>query len=80
MASGLQLLQKLKSENSPELFQQASEIILKFANNVIKQPDNAKYRRIRIGNPIVMEKLFPVIGAVECLFQMGFQEVLPVTT
>lgn len=38
-------------------------------------PDQDKYRSIRIGNPTFSSKLLPVKGAVECLFEMGFQEV-----
>lgn len=52
-----------------------SQIILKFANNIISHPENEKYRSIRIGNKIFQSKLLPVTGGVECLFAMGFEEV-----
>jgi hypothetical protein len=53
----------------------ASEIILKFANNLLNQPENQKYRSIRIGNKIFQSRLLPVMGGVECLFAVGFEEV-----
>lgn len=38
-------------------------------------PNEDKYRSIRIGNPTFSTKLLPIKGAVECLFEMGFEEV-----
>ncbi|XP_031552876.1 peptide-N(4)-(N-acetyl-beta-glucosaminyl)asparagine amidase-like [Actinia tenebrosa] len=71
--------------NEDNVFMDISQIILKFANNIIKYPENQKYRSIRIGNKIFQEKLLPVMGGVECLFAMGFEEqddhlVFPTTT
>lgn len=40
-----------------------------------RNPHEDKYRSIRIGNPTFSTKLLPVKGAVECLFDMGFEEV-----
>ncbi|GAA6072660.1 peptide-N(4)-(N-acetyl-beta-glucosaminyl) asparagine amidase, partial [Tachysurus ichikawai] len=37
-------------------------------------PNEEKYRSIRIGNPTFSTKLLPIKGAVECLFEMGFEE------
>lgn len=62
-------------DNSPEVFMDASQLLLKFASNIINNPDNPKYRSIRVGNKIFQSRLLPVNGAVECLFTMGFQEV-----
>ncbi|KGL74389.1 Peptide-N(4)-(N-acetyl-beta-glucosaminyl)asparagine amidase, partial [Tinamus guttatus] len=39
-----------------------------------RYPYEEKYRLIRIGNPAFSTRLLPVRGAVECLFEMGFQE------
>lgn len=60
--------------NKDEVFLSTGSILVKFANNVLKDPSNTKYRKIRLGNEIFMTKLLPVHGAVECLFGMGFQE------
>jgi len=40
-----------------------------------RNPYEEKYRSIRNGNPAFSTRLLPVRGAVECLFEMGFQEV-----
>ncbi|XP_024593946.1 peptide-N(4)-(N-acetyl-beta-glucosaminyl)asparagine amidase isoform X2 [Neophocaena asiaeorientalis asiaeorientalis] len=37
-------------------------------------PNDEKYRSIRIGNTTFSTRLLPVRGAVECLFEMGFEE------
>jgi len=63
-------------DNPPEVFMDASQLLLKFASNIINDPDNSKYRSIRVGNKIFQSRLLPINGAVECLFTMGFQEVL----
>ncbi|XP_013415884.1 peptide-N(4)-(N-acetyl-beta-glucosaminyl)asparagine amidase-like [Lingula anatina] len=60
--------------NPPNTFLEASEILLKFANNVLNDPENPKYRSIRVSNPKVEQKLLLVSGGMECLFAMGFQE------
>lgn len=64
----------LVKENSKENFLSASDVLIKFANNVINNPNEPKYRRIRIGNPAVQSKLLNCVGAMECLFIMGFEE------
>lgn len=61
-------------DNPPDVFMDASQLLLKFASNIINNPDNPKYRTIRVGNKIFQSRLLPVNGAVECLFTMGFQE------
>ncbi|XP_048580324.1 peptide-N(4)-(N-acetyl-beta-glucosaminyl)asparagine amidase isoform X2 [Nematostella vectensis] len=60
--------------NSAVVFMETSELLLKFANNIMGEPENPKYRSIRLGNKIFQNKLLPVEGAVECLFAMGFEE------
>lgn len=61
-------------DNPPEVFMDVSQLLLKFASNIINNPDNPKYRAIRVSNKIFQSRLLPVNGAVECLFTMGFQE------
>ena len=65
-------------QNDAQTLRDVSEILLKFANNILNNPDNEKYRRIRVGNAIVSTRLLPVSGAMECLFDMGFVEVCAV--
>ena len=61
--------------NDPEMFQPAASLLVKIANNILKDPFNLKYRQIRLANEKFMQKLLPAAGAVECLFAMGFEEV-----
>uniref|UniRef100_UPI0037E912B6 peptide-N(4)-(N-acetyl-beta- glucosaminyl)asparagine amidase n=1 Tax=Semicossyphus pulcher TaxID=241346 RepID=UPI0037E912B6 len=61
-------------ENSNEEFLDASKLLLTYADNILRYPNEEKYRSIRIGNPTFSTKLLPIKGAVECLFEMGFEE------
>ncbi|XP_015259936.1 PREDICTED: peptide-N(4)-(N-acetyl-beta-glucosaminyl)asparagine amidase [Cyprinodon variegatus] len=62
------------TENPTEVFLDAAKLLLTYADNIIRFPREEKYRSIRIGNPTFSTKLLPVRGAVECLFEMGFEE------
>ncbi|GFR76588.1 peptide-N(4)-(N-acetyl-beta-glucosaminyl) asparagine amidase [Elysia marginata] len=64
----------LVKENSKENFVSASDVLIKFANNLLNHPNEPKYKKIRIGNPAVQSKLLNSVGAMECLFIMGFEE------
>uniref|UniRef100_A0A3Q4AJW4 Peptide-N(4)-(N-acetyl-beta-glucosaminyl)asparagine amidase n=1 Tax=Mola mola TaxID=94237 RepID=A0A3Q4AJW4_MOLML len=61
-------------ENSNEVFLDASKLLLTYADNILRFPNDEKYRSIRIGNPTFSTKLLPIKGAMECLFEMGFEE------
>uniref|UniRef100_A0A8C9S0Q2 Peptide-N(4)-(N-acetyl-beta-glucosaminyl)asparagine amidase n=1 Tax=Scleropages formosus TaxID=113540 RepID=A0A8C9S0Q2_SCLFO len=61
-------------ENSSEVFLDASKLLLTYADNILRNPNEEKYRSIRIGNPTFSTRLLPIRGAVECLFEMGFEE------
>ncbi|XP_024151506.1 peptide-N(4)-(N-acetyl-beta-glucosaminyl)asparagine amidase isoform X1 [Oryzias melastigma] len=61
-------------ENSTEVFLDAAKLLLTYADNILRYPNVEKYRSIRIGNPTFSTKLLPIKGAVECLFEMGFEE------
>lgn len=75
MAPVVSTVQQLVNENSVNDFMTASEILIKFASNVLQKPNEPKYRRIRLANPTIEGKLLPVSGAMACLFEMGFCEV-----
>jgi peptide-N4-(N-acetyl-beta-glucosaminyl)asparagine amidase len=75
MAPVFTTVKQLVEENTEQQFLDAARILIKFADNVIKNPNEPKYRKIRLGNPTVEAKLLPVVGALECLFEMGFVEV-----
>ncbi|KAK7124588.1 hypothetical protein R3I94_018836 [Phoxinus phoxinus] len=61
-------------ENPNEVFLDVSKLLITYADNILRNPNEDKYRSIRIGNPTFSTKLLPVKGAVECLFEMGFEE------
>jgi peptide-N4-(N-acetyl-beta-glucosaminyl)asparagine amidase len=62
-------------ENPEDVYLETTSVLLKLVENVIKNPSNPKYRNIRLGNSTVANKLLPAVGAMECLFEMGFEEV-----
>ncbi|XP_074051785.1 peptide-N(4)-(N-acetyl-beta-glucosaminyl)asparagine amidase [Macrotis lagotis] len=61
-------------QNPRETFLEASKLLLTYADNILRYPNDEKYRSIRIGNAAFSTRLLPVRGAVECLFEMGFEE------
>ncbi|KAK5855489.1 hypothetical protein PBY51_005587 [Eleginops maclovinus] len=61
-------------ENSDEVFLDVAKLLLTYSDNILRFPNEEKYRSIRIGNPTFSTKLLPIKGAVECLFEMGFEE------
>lgn len=67
---------KSLEENDRYVCLEVSEILLKVLDNILKAPQNPKYRKLRLQNEIVSKKLLPAIGAMECLFAFGFEEVL----
>lgn len=77
MAPVCSSVRQLVNDNSKNDFTEAAGILLKFANNIINNPTEEKYKKIRLSNPTVENKLLPVSGALECLFEMGFEEVGP---
>ncbi|XP_052205506.1 plant UBX domain-containing protein 2 [Diospyros lotus] len=48
------------------------EIVIKLLRNVVKEPENAKFRRVRMGNPKIREAIGEVAGGVELLECVGF--------
>uniref|UniRef100_A0A2C9U5S6 PUB domain-containing protein n=1 Tax=Manihot esculenta TaxID=3983 RepID=A0A2C9U5S6_MANES len=49
------------------------EVVLRLFRNVVREPDNAKFRKIRMGNPKIREAVSEVAGGVELLECVGFQ-------
>ncbi|KAK7009511.1 peptide-N(4)-(N-acetyl-beta-glucosaminyl)asparagine amidase [Biomphalaria glabrata] len=74
MAPTADSISQMVNENSVDNFMTASNILIKFAVNILENPTESKYRRIRISNPTIQNKLLNVSGGMECLFEMGFQE------
>uniref|UniRef100_A0A2P2JET0 PUB domain-containing protein n=1 Tax=Rhizophora mucronata TaxID=61149 RepID=A0A2P2JET0_RHIMU len=51
----------------------AVEVILRLLKNIVREPENAKFRRIRMGNPKIRESVTEVAGGVELLEFVGFE-------
>jgi len=64
-------------ENTAEAKKEAAEILLRLVDNVIREPQNIKYRSVRLSNPKIESKLLSASGAFEILFSMGFEEASP---
>lgn len=65
---------KLKG-NSVEIIDETIRILVKIADNIIKDPLNLKYRTLQKDNITIKSKILSVKGGLECLLAMGFQEV-----
>ncbi|XP_071822606.1 peptide-N(4)-(N-acetyl-beta-glucosaminyl)asparagine amidase-like isoform X2 [Apostichopus japonicus] len=61
-------------ENDVNTFLYVSETLLKYINNIIQHPRDTKYRSVRLGNKVFQKKVLPVLGGIECLFAIGFEE------
>jgi hypothetical protein len=46
-----------------------------FVQNVIKSPDEEKYKKIRVKNAGVQKKIMPLVGGVEFLEIAGFTRI-----
>lgn len=49
------------------------DIILKLLRNIGREPENVKFRRIRMNNPKIKEAVGDVAGGVELLSFLGFE-------
>ena len=65
----------LLCENSDSVFIDTSQVLLRLANNILTHPNESKYRRVRLANATIQDKLLTVTGGMEALFDMGFVEV-----
>ncbi|XP_046857646.1 UBX domain-containing protein 6-like [Xenia sp. Carnegie-2017] len=50
------------------------DVLCRYLDNILKNPGEEKYRRIKQGNKIFQEKVKPVIGSTEFLLSCGFTE------
>lgn len=61
--------------NSKSLYIGGISILLRLLDNIIREPENVKYRKIKLDNKIVKEKLLPINGICEVLEDIGFVQV-----
>lgn len=64
----------LETANSTKYIESVT-ILLKILDNVIREPQNDKYRTIRLENKIIKEKLLCLNGVRAILEKVGFVEV-----
>lgn len=68
--------QVLNLENAKsDKYIESVTILLRILNNIIFDPQNDKYRTIRLENQIIKEKLLSLNGVRELLEKIGFVEV-----
>ncbi|XP_055389982.1 peptide-N(4)-(N-acetyl-beta-glucosaminyl)asparagine amidase [Condylostylus longicornis] len=60
-------------KNSKEVYCNGIQILLRLLNNIINEPDNSKYRKFKLNNKIIEQKLLPVDGMKELLLSIGFE-------
>lgn len=70
-----ELITNLVHFNPTEQFSDGVIILLKLLDNVIREPQNNKYRAIRLENKTIKEKLLCLNGIRELLSSIGFEEV-----
>lgn len=51
----------------------STEVMVKLLRNIVKEPENSKFRKIRMGNPKIKEAIADVAGGVELLEYVGFE-------
>lgn len=49
------------------------DVVLRLLRNIVKEPENAKFRKIRMSNPKIREAIGDVAGGVELLEIVGFE-------
>lgn len=75
MVNNLKHCLMLLQDNEDSIKKEAEAILLKLCNNILNNPQELKYRKLKLSNAIVSTKLLPAAGAIECLFEVGFIEV-----
>lgn len=67
---------KSLDENETDVRNEARQALLNICRNVLRSsPNDNKSRELRLDNEVVIDKLLPAIGAMECLFDVGYVEV-----
>ncbi|RYQ97197.1 hypothetical protein Ahy_B08g093215 [Arachis hypogaea] len=54
-------------------FEGSIDIILKLLKNVIREPENAKFRKIRLGNPKIKKAVVDITSGTELICFLGFE-------
>lgn len=62
--------------NSEPTYREVSELLVKIADNILKDPSNPRMRTLKKSNAVVSKKILAATGGLECLKLMGFKEVV----
>lgn len=71
----IEAIKSLENGNNHTHYIDAVTILLKILDNIIREPNNVKYRTIRLENKTIKEKLLALVSMRELLEQIGFVEV-----
>lgn len=63
----------MKKQGGDEAFKTAAGTLLKYIGNVVRAPDEDKFRNINLGNAAFQSRVGSVPGAVDFLKVVGFQ-------
>lgn len=74
MDKNLQRSLELLRENEEQVRNDAEGALLTVCQNILSHPNDEQYREVRLKDPLVIDKLVPASGAIECLFDVGFIE------
>lgn len=79
MDESLEVCVKSLEENENDVRDEARRALLNICHNLLRSPNDDKFRELRLDDDVVIEKLLPAIGALECLFHIGYVEVFGLT-
>ncbi|XP_034181028.2 N-glycanase Pngl [Osmia lignaria lignaria] len=74
MDKSLQQCLELLKENEDQIRNDAEGALLTICQNILSHPNDKQYRKVLLDDPLVIQKLLPATGAMECLFDIGFVE------
>ncbi|KAF2900718.1 hypothetical protein ILUMI_05459 [Ignelater luminosus] len=60
--------------NSKEVFDEVTRLLIKIADNILREPTNLKIRRLQRNNVTISKKILGINGGLDCLLVMGFEE------
>lgn len=69
-------LAKIKSSCSQDEFISAAKTLVTFISNILNNPRESKYRRVKVNNPTFHYKLGSKSGGKGCMAALGFKEFM----
>ena len=65
----------LGEKNHPSIMQTSAEQLITILSNIASNPEEKKYRKLKLTNRVVAEKVLPAKGAKPLLQAVGFGQV-----